>query len=73
MCQRFDSAPRHAEVAEKVDASVSKTGGGRPPCRFESGLRHDAELCSGSTGDFGSPSPGSNPGSAAKFVQYKIK
>ena len=24
-----------------------------------------AELCSGSTGDFGSSSPGSNPGSAA--------
>ncbi len=27
--------------------------------------RHGAELCSGSTGDFGSSSPGSNPGSAA--------
>ena len=27
----------------------------------------DAELCSGSTGDFGSPSPGSNPGSAASM------
>ena len=27
----------------------------------------DAELCSGSTGDFGSLSPGSNPGSAALF------
>jgi hypothetical protein len=26
-----------------------------------------AELCSGSTGDFGSLSPGSNPGSAAIF------
>ena len=25
----------------------------------------NAELCSGSTGDFGSSSPGSNPGSAA--------
>ena len=26
-----------------------------------------AELCSGSTGDFGSSSPGSNPGSAARL------
>jgi hypothetical protein len=29
-----------AEVAEWVDATVSKTVGGRPPCRFESDLRH---------------------------------
>ena len=28
---------------------------------------NDAELCSGSTGDFGSLSPGSSPGSAALF------
>ena len=27
-----------------------------------------AELCSGSTGDFGSSSPGSNPGSAATVI-----
>ena len=27
----------------------------------------NAELCSGSTGDFGSLSPGSNPGSAASI------
>ena len=53
-----------------VDAAVSKTVGGQLPCRFESDLRHDksdAELCSGSTGDFGSLSPGSNPGSAALY------
>ena len=30
--------------------------------------RNVAELCSGSTGDFGSLSPGSNPGSAATSV-----
>ena len=29
-----------AEVAELVDATVSKTVGGKLPCRFESGLRH---------------------------------
>ncbi len=28
----------------------------------------NAELCSGSTGDFGSSSPGSNPGSAASVI-----
>ena len=62
-----------AGVAEQVDAAVSKTVGGRPSCRFESDLRHHiqpelgAELCSGSTGDFGSSSPGSNPGSAARY------
>ena len=30
-------------------------------------IMHDAELCSGSTGDFGSLSPGPNPGSAASI------
>ncbi len=71
-------------MAELVDAAVSNTVGGQPPCRFESDLRHhkrknyqkdwfslweyNAELCSGSTGDFGSPSPGSNPGSAANRI-----
>jgi hypothetical protein len=52
-----------------VDAAVSKTVEGQLSCRFDSDLRHqdgNAELCSGSTGDFGSLSPGSNPGSAAK-------
>ena len=32
--------------------------------------RKIAELCSGSTGDFGSLSPGSNPGSAAIWRMY---
>ena len=73
-------------MAEEVDATVSKTVGGQPPCRFESDLRHQrikkskkvpakgkvfadgsAGLCSGSTEDFGSFSPGSNPGPAAKL------
>ena len=31
----------------------------------------NAEWCSGSTGDFGSLSPGSNPGSAAPVVRGK--
>ena len=31
---------RYAEVAEVVDATVSKTVGGQPSCRFESDLRH---------------------------------
>ncbi len=51
-----------------VDAAVSKTVGsksrvGSSPT-FGSKC-YNAELCSGSTGDFGSLSPGSNPGSAA--------
>ncbi len=33
----------------------------------------DAELCSGSTGDFGSLSPGSNPGSAAMNSSHGIE
>ncbi len=31
----------------------------------------NAELCSGSTGDFGSSSPGSNPGSAATLEAFR--
>ena len=31
---------RYAEVAEVVDATVSKTVEGQPSCRFESDLRH---------------------------------
>ena len=53
-----------------VDAAVSKTVGRQLPCRFDSDLRHkcyNAGLCSGSTEDFGSSSPGSNPGPAALF------
>ena len=51
-----------------VDAAVSKTVGRQLPCRFDSDLRHkcyNAGLCSGSTEDFGSSNPGSNPGPAA--------
>ena len=74
-----------------VDATVSKTVGGQPSCRFESDLRHqrikksehvhakakvfidvNAGLCSGSTEDFGSFSPGSNPGPAAKLKEENI-
>ena len=32
---------------------------------------HIAELCSGSTGDFESLSPGSNPGSAANLEVFQ--
>jgi hypothetical protein len=32
----------------------------------------NAELCSGSTGDFGSSSPGSNPGSAAIIIAFRF-
>ena len=63
-------------MAEQVDATVSKTVEGQLSCRFESDLRHhqekaiiygtNAELCNGSTEDFESSSPGSNPGSAAR-------
>ena len=41
------SCPARAEVAESVDATVSKTVGGQPPCRFESGLRHQRWAWSG--------------------------
>ncbi len=33
-----------AEVAEQVDATVSKTVEGRPSCRFDPGLRHHPTL-----------------------------
>ena|GEM_PF-2487856 len=36
----FRSIEVPAEVAEEVDAAVSKTVEGRPSCRFESDLRH---------------------------------
>ena len=73
---RRESGPREwvRRSGGMVDATVSKTVGGQPPCRFESDLRHQgleiqagisAGLCSGSTEDFGSFSPGSNPGPAA--------
>ncbi len=62
-------------MAEQADATVSKTVGRRLPCRFDPDLRHhdesssviDAELCSGSTKDFESFCPGSNPGSAKRL------
>ena len=62
-----------------VDAAVSKTVEGQLSCRFESDLRHQtenigvcsAELCSGSTGDFESSSPGSNPGSPASHNTFR--
>ena len=59
-----------------VDAAVSKTVEGQLSCRFESDLRHHdriAELCSGSTEDFGSFSPGSNPGSAASNIFRRLE
>ena len=73
---RRESGPREwvRRSGGMVDATVSKTVGGQLPCRFESDLRHQrlkiqagisAGLCSGSTEDFGSFSPGSNPGPAA--------
>ena len=34
----------HAEVAEQADATVSKTVGGQPPCRFDPDLRHFRRL-----------------------------
>ena len=34
------------------------------------GIISYAEWCSGSTGEFGSLSSGSNPGSAAKFIHH---
>jgi hypothetical protein len=45
----------HDNIASTIATCYNSTSG-------------DAELCSGSTGDFGSSSPGSNPGSAARML-----
>ena len=44
-------------VKQNVDAKATTS--------YNKHVDNDAELCSGSTEDFGSSSPGSNPGSAA--------
>ena len=59
--------PASAKVVSKM-VSISHNVVSKNTRRNNENLcynRHDAELCSGSTGDFGSSSPGSNPGSAA--------
>ena len=61
-------------MAEQADAMVSKTIGRQLSCRFDPDLRQNemiAELCSGSTADFESVCPGSNPGSAATWFRFE--
>ena len=51
--------------AKLVEMLNSRRDGVKQNCQSVKQSRYNAELCSGSTGDFGSLSPGSNPGSAA--------
>src|SRR5205809_607532 len=71
------SAPAiSAEVAELVDAADSKSVGGDPRAGSSPAFGTStnsyglsAEWCNGSTRDFESLGPGSNPGSAARSVR----
>ena len=55
--------PVSAKMVSKM-VSNGKQGGNQSAVLYDI-ITDTAELCSGSTGDFGSLSPGSNPGSAA--------